>query len=51
MKWNCFLTRIGFRWKYHTRIWQAHEWRQVDEGFAVVDDFGTLVTVARGDAG
>lgn len=44
---KCWLKKVGSHWKYHTSIWQAHAWRQVDEGYAVADDFGDLAAVAR----
>lgn len=43
----CWVQRVGRRWKYHTSVWLALNWRQCNEGFAVVDDFGDLVTVER----
>lgn len=46
-KLNFFLQRAGLRWKYHVVTWLAYAWRQIDAGFYVVDDFGTLVTVER----
>ena len=42
-----FTQRAGRRWKYHSVLWQAYCWHQIDAGFAVVDDFGDLVTVER----
>jgi hypothetical protein len=44
---NCFIRRDGLRWRYLTVLWQAFSWRQIDEGWAVVSDFGDLVTVGR----
>jgi hypothetical protein len=38
---------VTLRYACHVVIWQAHAWRQIDEGFAVVDDFGNLVIVER----
>jgi hypothetical protein len=47
MKVACFTRRDRLRYRYHTVVWQACAWRQIDEGWAVVDDFGDLVTVER----
>jgi hypothetical protein len=44
---QCWVRRAGLRWKYHTTMWLSWRWKQIDEGFAVVDDFGDLVTVER----
>jgi hypothetical protein len=43
----CWTRRDGARWHYIAVLWQALAWRQIDEGWAVVDDFGNLVTVER----
>ena len=42
-----FIRREGARWRYHTASGRAYAWRQIDSGLAVVDDFGTLITVER----
>ena len=44
---KCFIRREGMRWRYHTTVWLAYAWRQIDSGLAVVDDFGSLITVER----
>lgn len=47
MRFNSFVRRDGARWRFHTILWLAWSWRQCDEGWSVVDDFGTLVVVER----
>jgi hypothetical protein len=42
---ECFVSRDGLRYRWHTVAWVGRAWRQRKEGFAVVDDFGNLVSV------